>query len=166
MAGTYASGTEVPVSRSFEEIKRTLQRFGATAFGYVEQGSMVGIQFELEGLRVVMRMTLPDRSAFGLSATGKARPESAIDKDWEQACRQRWRSLANGIKAKLAMVDDGISTVEREFLADVMTATGQTVGERLAPQLETVVRGGDLPPLMPGMATPAKVIALGERSGR
>lgn len=150
MPGEYASKTDVPVSRSRDEIERTLTRFGATAFAYMNQGSRVAIAFEIKNIRVSMTMTLPERDAFRLDSRGKLRTTTAIERDWEQACRQRWRTLANAIKAKLAMVDDGLSTVEREFLADVMTPNGQTVGEILAPEIETIARSGKVPALMPG----------------
>jgi hypothetical protein len=150
MPGEYASKTDVPVSRSRDEIERTLTRFGATAFAYMHQGNRVAIAFEIRNIRVTMNMALPDRDQFRFDSRGKLRPETAIERDWEQACRQRWRTLANAIKAKLAMVDDGLSTVEREFLADIMTPNGQTVGEILAPQIEEIGRGGLVPALMPG----------------
>jgi hypothetical protein len=150
MPGEYASNTTVPVSRSRDEIENTLARFGATGFAYFNQMPKVAIAFEIRGIRVVMNMTMPAREQFELDSRGKLRTASAIDKDHEQACRQRWRTLANAIKAKLAMVDDGISTIEREFLADIVTPNGETVGDRLIPQLEEISRGGMLPSLMPG----------------
>ena len=165
MPGTYANKTDVPVNRSFEEIRRTLSRFGADGFGYVEMGSKVGIQFQIKNLRVKMTMDMPSRDQFRLSPQGWSRTDAAITRDWEQACRQRWRTMANGIKAKLALVDDGISTVEREFLADIMLPTGETVGERVMPELAESLRRNELPPLMPGMAPTARVIELGDRSG-
>lgn len=149
MPGEYASKTDVPVSRSRDEIERTLTRFGATAFAYMNQGNRVAIAFEIKNIRVSMSMTLPDRDQFRLDSRGKVRTSTAIEKDWEQACRQRWRTLANAIKAKLAMVDDGLSTVEREFLADIMTPNGQTVGEILVPEIEAIGRSGRVPALMP-----------------
>lgn len=161
MPGEYASDTKVPVTRSRDEIERTLTRFGAGKFAYFNDPPEVAIAFEIAGLRVMMRMELPDRKLFERDSRGKIRTESAITKDWEQACRQRWRTLANAIKAKLAMVDDGISTVEREFLADVMLPTGESIGDRLAPEIKTVVQSGELPPLMPGKPE-RKIIALGE----
>jgi hypothetical protein len=149
MPGEFASNTTVPVSRSRDEIERTLGRFGATSFAYFNEMPRVAIAFEIRGVRVVMNMTLPDRSQFETDTRGKRRTESAIEKDFEQACRQRWRTLANAIKAKLAMVDDGISTIEREFLADIMTPNGKTVGELLVPDILAISRGGMLPALMP-----------------
>lgn len=156
MTGTYAAKTDVPVSKSRDEIERTLVRFGATGYAYAIQGDRVMVSFEIKTFRVMIRMTLPDREAFARNSYGNRRSDSAIDKDWEQACRQRWRTLANAIKAKLAMVDDGLSTVEREFLADVVVGDS-TVGEQIIPDLPAAIRSGHLPPLIPG---DSKVIAL------
>lgn len=159
--GTYAAKTDVPVTRSRDEIERTLTRFGAGKFAYFNDPPHVAVAFEIKGLRVMMRMEMPDRELFAVDSRGKRRVDSAIDRDHEQACRQRWRTLANAIKAKLAMVDDGISTVEREFLSDVMLPNGQTIGDRIAPDIRAVVESGELPPLMPGKPE-RKIIALGE----
>ena len=169
MPGTYASATDVPVSRSRDEIERILTRFGASEFAYfTNSGGEVAIAFSMHNVRVLMRMRLPDRESFRLSKTGFLRADSTVEKEWEQACRQRWRSLANGIKAKLALIDDGISTVEREFLADVLLPNGQTYGEFAVPQIAEVYRTQEMPALLPGATPPAaKVIALqeGRRNG-
>jgi hypothetical protein len=166
MPGEYAAKTDVPVSKSRDEIERTLVRFGATAFAYMSNtDGQVAISFEVKGFRVLMRMQLPDRKQFRLNSYGNVRSESVIEKDWEQACRQRWRSLANGVKAKLALIDDGISTVEREFLADIVVpSTGMTYGDMAIPGIVEVYASHALPPLVPERAT-GKVIELGERSG-
>ncbi|MEJ7900506.1 MAG: hypothetical protein WKF63_01595 [Thermomicrobiales bacterium] len=166
MSGEYASKTDVPVSRSRDEVERTLARFGATAFGYMaNQQGQIAISFEIKDFRVLMRMQLPDRAQFARDTRGKVRTDTAIERDWEQACRQRWRSLANGVKAKLALIDDGISTVEREFLADIVVpSTGQTYGDMAIPGIIEVYKSHQLPPLVPG-SSGAKVVALGERSG-
>jgi hypothetical protein len=159
----YAENTEVPVSRSFDEIKKTLTRFGADAFGYAEQGRIIMITFQIKGLRVMVRMTLPDRESYARDSYGRRRVDSAIDRDWEKECRRLWRTLANAIKAKLAMVDDGLSSVEREFLADVVLPGGsETVADRLMPELHEIARSGALPSLIPG--TPVtRVIELPSR---
>lgn len=157
MSGTYAASTEVRVSSSIDEIKRTLKRFGAEAFGYAEMNDRVAVTFQINELRVHLGMSLPSRSAFLLDSRGRQRTDTAIDKDHEQACRQRWRTMANGIKAKLAMIDDGISTVEHEFLAYLVLPTGETVGDRVIPDLHETLQSNELPPLM----IAPKAIALG-----
>jgi hypothetical protein len=86
---------------------------------------------------------------------------------WEQACQQCRRTLANGLKAKLALIDDGISTVEREFLADiVIPSTGQTYGELAIPLLSEVYEKHQLPPIVPGSGGGGKVIELPERTAK
>lgn len=163
MPGEYASRTDVPVSKSRDEIERTLLRFGATGYGYAYQPPQVAISFELKGLRVIMRMTLPDRDQFKYDKRGYERTASAIERDWEQACRQRWRTMANGVKAKLALIDDGISTVEREFLADIwVPGANQTYGDFAIPQIAEAYRTGELPPLLPGAAPHGKIVELGD----
>lgn len=167
MPGEYASKTDVPTSRSLDEIKRTLIRFGADAetFAYAEQGRRVGIQFAVGRKQVRMMMVLPDRASFERDSRGKLRVATAVNRDHDQACRQRWRTLAAGIKAKLAMIDDGISTFEREFLADIILPSGETVGERIAPSLDEAVESGVIPELVPGLPQTARVIAISERAG-
>ncbi|WP_243647545.1 hypothetical protein [Cuneatibacter caecimuris] len=53
------------------------------------------------------------------------------------------------VKAKLEAVETGISTIEREFFYDVVLPDGKTVGEWMAPQLETVYQSGDMPSMLP-----------------
>ncbi|HLT20068.1 MAG TPA: hypothetical protein VKZ96_11470, partial [Thermomicrobiales bacterium] len=86
MSGKYAAKTDVPVSRSRDEIERTLTRFGASAFAYMTNtDGQVAISFEISNVRVLMRMQLPARSAFRYDSRGKVRTDSAIERDWEQA---------------------------------------------------------------------------------
>lgn len=57
-------------------------------------------------------------------------------RQWEQACRSRWRALLLSVKAKLESVEIGISEFEEEFLAHIVDpATGRTVGEDIVPQI-------------------------------
>lgn len=43
----------------------------------------------------------------------------------------------------------GISTIEREFFYDIVLPDGKTVGEFMAPQIETAYKTGEMPPLLP-----------------
>ncbi|HEU4541748.1 MAG TPA: hypothetical protein VFR23_11540 [Jiangellaceae bacterium] len=152
----YAERTEVPSSRSRDEIERTLQRYGASAFAYGWQDGGATIMFEIgtpRGVRRVrFRLPLPDRNAreFTETPTGRERSSSAAAQEYERATRQRWRALALVIKAKLEAVAAGISTIEEEFLAHVCLPDGSTVGEWAAPQLEIAYDRGSMPALMAG----------------
>ena len=68
---------------------------------------------------------------------------------WEQACRKRWRALLLIIRAKLEAVESGITTLESEFLANIVLPDGGTVGQWLAPQIDAAYATVRLPP-MPG----------------
>lgn len=146
----YAEGTEVSADKSRTEIERTLQRYGATGFMYGWQGSRAVIGFELKGRRYRLVLPLPDKNdrKFTHHSRGWRTPEAAL-KAWEQGTRQRWRALALVIKAKLEAVECGISTVEEEFLAHVVLPSGMSVGEWMAPQIESTYKTGKMPPLLP-----------------
>lgn len=163
MAGEYAKGTTVSSSKSLDEIKATLIRFGAdrNTFTYVEQGNRVGIQFKAQNRVVRMTMLLPDREAFAKDRYNRRRPETAIERDWQQACREYWRTLLLGVKAKLSMIEKGLSTFEREFLADILLPSGETIGETVIPEIDEALAGKTVPSLVTGLPAP-KVIALGE----
>jgi hypothetical protein len=67
---------------------------------------------------------------------------------WEQACRERWRSLALCIKAKMETVRSGISSFEIEFLPHfVVGPKGRTIADEIVPQLEQSVKNGRMPSL-------------------
>ena len=53
------------------------------------------------------------------------------------------------IKAKLEAVTAGISTVEAEFLANVVLPDNRTAGEWMLPQIDRAYRTGEMPPMLP-----------------
>lgn len=174
MTGKYATETTVPVSRTRDEIERTLERYGASAFGYDRKDNTVEIRFELPtrrgdgSMRVRMGMVLPTlervRDQHPRTMTGRARSETSIEREWEQMVRHRWRALALLVKAKLEAIALGIITQEEAFLADIVVgADGETVGAQVVPLVREIVQGRrvdllDAPP-------PPKVIELPSRTG-
>jgi hypothetical protein len=148
----YAENTKVPAAQSRAEIEHTLERFGATSFAYANQPGVSTIMFEVHGLRVVFRLPLPDREdrKFTITSTSMRRSPTASQALYDQAVRQRWRALAVAIKAKLAAVEAGITTVEDEFLAHVALPTGGTVAEYAVPALRKAYADGSMPALLPG----------------
>lgn len=153
MTGRYAEKTSVAASQSRAEIESTLERFGATAFAYASEAHAATIMFEVSGLRVMFRLPMPDRKSpeFTLTPTRRAmRSPDAQREAYEQATRQRWRALAIAIKAKLAAVEAGITTVEDEFLSHVMLPEGGTVGDHAKPAIAVAYATGTMPQLLPG----------------
>lgn len=148
---SYATNTTVSVERSRAEIEKIIVRAGARKFASMitEREAVVG--FALHGKYVKFVLPLPDRDnkEFKYSHGGtKPRNLEGQFKEWEQACRSRWRSLLLSIKAKLEAVEAGITTFEAEFLAHFVTPGGQTIGEQLIPQLEEMAKNGKMPSLM------------------
>lgn len=150
----YATGTDVSADRSRAEIESTLRRFGADQFtsGWDITSSVAVVGFRLAGRMVRMTLPLPtiDDPMVALTPGGSKRSAEQRDTEMAKETRRRWRSLLLVVKAKLTAVSDGISTLEREFLADVVLPDGRTAGEFLAPQIALAYADGSMPALLPG----------------
>ena len=148
----YAEKTSVSVSRTKAEIEELVQRYGADQIvsGYKSDLAVIG--FTMAGRQIRFVLPLPDRKAkeyWYTPGRGQMRTEEAAHAAWEQACRARWRALYLIIKAKLEAVESGISTVEREFLYDIVLPSGSTVGEWMAPQIAEAYETGRMPDMLP-----------------
>lgn len=134
----YAEATTVPATKSRAEVETTLERYGASAFAYGWATGSARVSFTIGGRDVAMTIPMPDPKdrAFTHTPTRGPRTATAAKDAYDQAVRQRWRAVALVIKAKLEAVAAGISTVEREFLADVVVGfDGRTVGDYAQPQI-------------------------------
>lgn len=123
----YARRTEVPVSRSRQQIESIVVDYGADQYGTAldSEGERAMIQFRIASWLV--RFILPLAGCT------------------EQQQRQRWRALLLVIKAKLEAVESGIATIEEEFLAHVVTPGGETFGQWAVPQIREMRKSGQLP---------------------
>lgn len=168
----YAKGTEVSVRQSLAELEDLIERFAGgqpTAFAYGTMGNVATVQFEIRGRRVRLSLRLPDEEAFRFtekqnqfSSWKVERTATQIRTEREREVKRLWRSLVDVVKAKLVAIDDGITTLEAEFLGSLVLPSGETVGERMAVDLEATLKTGELPPLMPGLPSAPRVIAIGE----
>lgn len=125
----YAQDTKVPVERSRTELEQLITKHGAhqILIGTDSEQGLALVQFRIADRNVKMRFEVSQK------------PQDA---------RRKWRQMLLITKAKLELVADGGSTIEREFLADVMLPNGATVGEALAPQLAGAYKSGKMPPLL------------------
>lgn len=150
----YAERTTVSPEQRRGEIERTLARYGCTAFGYVTTGSEAQLVFEMNGRRMRIDVHLPgrqDKEFTHLESTPwQKRSEAEAEKRYQQAVRQRWAAMALYLKAVCEAIDSGIVTAETAFLSYVVLPDGQTLGEKLAPQLEAAYASGQMPALMAG----------------
>jgi len=171
----YAEGTTVTVDKSRVEAERVLVRYGASGFAYgwdqrtevkAVHCSRAGCEQEgraIEACRrehawdiepeerivrevVTIQFKFKER-AIRLTVPMPTEREAGTKAKLEAATRQRWRALVLVIKAKLEAVASGISSLEAEFMANVVTDSGETLGEILLPRMQRVVeRGLLLPP--------------------
>ncbi len=129
----YAEKTKVPVSRSRDEIEKTLARYGADKFLYGSETGRAMIGFQMNNRHIKIMLPLPGG-------------ESPKD---QQETRRRWRSLTMIIKAKLEAVASGISVFDDEFMAHIVLPDGGTVGQFMRPQIESAYKTGNMPNLLP-----------------
>ena len=144
----YAEKTSISAAKSKADIEEMVQKAGAGQFisGYREDIAVIG--FSMDGRQIRFTLPLPgrdDREFWYTKGRQYKRTEQQAYAAWEQACRSRWRALYLIIRAKLEAIESGISTVEREFLYDVVLPDGQTVGEFISPQIEMAYKAGQLP---------------------
>lgn len=148
----YAANTGVSSDRSRGEIERTLARFKADQFFYDWEQNRAVIGFRIQSRMVRITLALPDRDSRSVTHTpgrGFRRNAKQQPEAYEALVCQRCHSLALFIKAKLDAVEEKISTVKREFLADFKLPSGVTIGKWAKPQLEEVYRSGQIPPMLP-----------------
>lgn len=146
--GRYAARTEVPVSRSEEEIESTLVRYGARAF-FKSTGwdastgqEVVTVRFELHRMPIQLRVSYPARKA-----------PRGRDEEFEQTRRQRWRAMNLYVKAACEAVDARILTLEEAFLGHILLPDGDTFGDLARPQIAGMLERGQITPLLIGPRT-------------
>ena len=154
----YASTTSVPIERTRLAIEELTREKGATqfmsAFDHAHGKAIIGWSMHDRMVRLQVPLPRPDDKRFlhRRTAHGWACKELPKEKQqllWEQACRSRWRAVLLILLAKFEAIEAGISTFEREFLADMLMADGTTVGAWIQPQLETMYSSGRMPALLP-----------------
>ena len=132
----YAEGTTVPVEKSRQDIESLVKRHGATTFASAWQSDRFVVIFEMHGKRLRFDVPAPDPKKY------------RDDKKWKAEERRRWRALLLILKAKLELVAAGDADFESEFLSQISLPNGNTVGGMLLPQLEALLRGEKMPPLL------------------
>lgn len=156
----YAQSTTVSVEKSKMEVERILTRYGAHQFvgGWDQGHKQAFVQFDMNNRRIRFLLKMPDVEGFRFyrrkgAYSDTERTLKQAEHMLDQEMRRRWRALALVVKAKLEAVESGISEFEHEFLANIVTSSGKTVGEMLVPKLNTISDTGKLPNLLlPGRA--------------
>ncbi len=158
----YATKTKVSPTKTAAELTDLLTQHGATQrlVATDDATGRVVIKFVLHGHVVRLNVNplrcplTPDASHLdrdaprGWRGWGSAKRRDYIALVNLQAEREAWRRLLLLTKAKLEAIADGFTTIEHEFLPDLVLANGTTVGEVVYTQLADARAGGPLQ-LMP-----------------
>lgn len=155
---TFAKDTLVSVERSRAELDTLLAKHGATQriLGTDEDAGVACAMFTIDRRQVRVRVPLPTLGeatralelARGSDGWTTARRFQWVEHELQQRNRTRWRTLLLLTKAKLEAVELGITTIEREFLADVALVDGRTVHEAIAADIHKAYSTGTMPSLL------------------
>lgn len=140
MAQKYAEGTTVPIERTMAEILSVLKAHGCSSYAFAVERGVHQIMFAHGGYSYKMGVVPPDKENFELPATRQRRTPDGVKKAYEDEYRRRARVLLISVKAKLEMCAIG-SSIEKEFLGDLVLPTGRTMAEWGAEELPKLCRG-------------------------
>jgi hypothetical protein len=122
----YAAKTKVSVDKSRAELEGLLARHGATQRAFLVSDKLIVVGFIVSGRKYRLDVPMPEN---------------------EVRQRERWRAIVLCVKAKLELVRIGLSTVEREFLADLVLPDGQTAAQAIGKYMEKLIANGYSAPL-------------------
>lgn len=128
----YATKTEVTVSRSQEELRSLLLKYGVTSFGFAEQpgGAMLAFQVGDQNHRIFMPIRSGADPAFAYAGSrrrdAKGRKVAAVNEE-----RARWRALVLVVKAKLEYAAILGQSIESAFTEYRVLPSGRTVQEEV-----------------------------------
>lgn len=147
----YAENTAVPVERSRAELEGLLRKAGATGFvsTWDDDQGIDRMIFRLSGRMIRIEVTHPNPVDHQSSPTGRHRKNAKARVFAEKEYRRRWRAQLLLAKAKLEVIADGLSTVEREFLADMLLPSGATLGEEMIPRIAEAYETGVMRTALP-----------------
>ncbi|MHA7900802.1 MAG: hypothetical protein ACX94B_13135 [Henriciella sp.] len=134
MSRLYAEDTKVPVDRSQSEIKKMLREIGADRIAVYESSDGNYIIFEANAVMYKISQKIPE--------IGR--------KSLEQRERAGWRALVLLVRAKKVAIQQQITTIEKEFMADTVMPDGSTLLDHHQAIVEH--NYGDSPPLLLGFA--------------
>jgi hypothetical protein len=151
----YAAGTDVSVARTIAELERLVSKYGATGFGYARDDNQrrSRVVFRIADRVVRFDVPQPDWHDFVMTPkTYRRRSQASATQLAAEEEKRRWRALGLVVKALLVGVADGVITLSDAFLPYTVIPGGETFGEHIGPQLDTIYATGQPPSLLPSPA--------------
>ncbi len=129
------------------ELDALLKKHGAAQRAFMDddaKGEAV-VMFTLRERQFRLAIPLPKLDAFKRVCSRRSWKDATPEqqrKAHEQACRERWRAVVLLVKAKLELIALGVSSAEREFLADLVLPDGMRVHDRLKLAISDTYQSG------------------------
>lgn len=132
--GRYATGTDVPVDRSQQEITKLFNRYDVSSYSFGLSPGYASVSFTFKDLPILVRIPIPlapkqERVMNENNRMVQAKPR------WEQEVKECWRALVLVLKANLEAVERQILSPEAAFLAYIETGGGRVIGDAVIPQI-------------------------------
>lgn len=127
-------GTEVPISRSQEQIRTMIYAHKGTGVMTISQPPMEGfealvtLQSKPYHIRVLAHCREKDSRGYKIEKRGI-----------EQEQRRVWRVLHWHLKAMFEAADSGVLSIEEIIMPYVVTHDGRTIAEHILPKLHEAV---------------------------
>lgn len=126
----YAEGTTVTVESSRGEITGILTKHGVQRMGWQTGPEQDELLFELKGNHYRFAIRKPTLHDIRRLYPNTRDENAKLNAEW----RRRWRAQVLLIKAKLEFADGDTTTVEREFVSNLLVDGHQTIGDILDTQ--------------------------------
>ena len=147
---SYAAHTNVSIERTRAEIEALLRQAGATGIygGWDDKAGQGQVLCRLQERMIRFKVALPSLEEFKKTPGGRSRNAEHAQQARAQEERRKWRALLLIIKAKLEMIAGGDSSIEREFLSDLVLPDGSTVYETTHAAIAESYKTGAMPRLL------------------
>lgn len=134
MIANYSTG--VAAERSITEITRMLVKFGVSGISteYDAQGRAVALSFAIQGPTQLEMYRLPVRIGGTLGVLEDQHAERRF-RTMAHAEKVAWRCLRDWVRAQLAIIQAGLTTLDEVMLPYMRTVGGATVYEQRVRQL-------------------------------
>lgn len=141
-------GTEVPVGRSQEAIRKLILANAGTGIAFVSQPPQEGFHalMPLEGKTYTIRIVARRRSREEIGKAlqrerSKEVSESVVERYFEQEERRIWRVLYYHLKGLFEAANTGVLEFRELILPYIVTKDGRTIAEHILPGLESAIAG-------------------------
>lgn len=141
----------MPIEKTLAEINTLLDSIGCSQTMTAQSATEFTVAFAVAGVAYRLSVPKPDpastefcRVKVNASSWKPATPEQ-INERVKQETARRMRALAALIKATLVAIEEGITTMERAFIGDIVVGPqGQTMADQVLPQVAAAIERGQV----------------------